>query len=209
MARAHMNNLAICKPEGKGIKFLITSQVFPHFLSPHTNHHLQYSHLTCVLKISEKLQHNQLTHLQINEIYQIYHSDTTFSYCAFASFAIAWTKQISSQSKPRQKNLGRACMHAEEAKKMVTRLWLSSASASTISSSGLVGKRAVPVLRVATHGRHAASLIKERGSPPCILGKLRAPPLQCIRADGISPGCWDGIGAANLGEAVGGCSASL
>jgi hypothetical protein len=137
-----------------------------------------------------KIQHNQLTHLQINDIYQIYHSDTTFSYCAFASFAIAWTKQISSQSKPRRKNLGSACMRAEEAKKKVTCLWPSSALASTIRSGGQVGQRAVPVLRVATHGRHAASLIEEKGSPPCILGNLRVPHLQRIRADGVGIWLW-------------------
>jgi hypothetical protein len=51
-----------------------------YFPSPHTHHHLlQYSHLTCVLKISDDLQHKQLTHMQINDIYQIDHSATTFS----------------------------------------------------------------------------------------------------------------------------------
>jgi hypothetical protein len=63
------------------------------YFPSHTHHHLQYSHLTCVLKISDDLQHKQLTHMQINDIYQIYHSSTTFSYCAFASFAIACTKK--------------------------------------------------------------------------------------------------------------------
>jgi hypothetical protein len=57
----------------------------------------------------------------------------------------------------------------------------------------------------------AASLIKEGGSPPCILGELMAPPLQRIRAigTGSAQGCWDGIGAASMGKASGGCSAGL